>query len=94
MDVTKVIFNLARQGEREPLEVTVSCCNTCLTIAVKGYGECCASDGDGSVILLEHYDGELRAHLFNDINSESPITRSLEGAREDKRINDVDISGT
>jgi len=57
-----------------------------LLINVEGYGDCCSSDGQGTPIFIEIWEGELRVCVWSDINREDATHRiSLEGAREEKR---------
>lgn len=51
-----------------------------------GYGDACSHDGEGSPVMLEVWEGELRVVIWGDINKEDPThIISLEGAREEKR---------
>jgi hypothetical protein len=57
-----------------------------LEIAPQGYGDNESEDGMGTPIYLEYFGGELRLHVFGDINSPSPThTISLAGAMESSR---------
>lgn len=56
-----------------------------LEIRPEGYGEKTAVEGCGSPVLLEWRNNQLVARLFPDINSEEPVSLSLEGARESNR---------
>lgn len=56
-----------------------------ITIYIEGYGDNGSAEGHGSPIFLELYRGELRLHVWDDINEGDPKTINLEGAREDKR---------
>ena len=58
-----------------------------ILVAVQGYGDMPSPDGQGQPILIEKYNGELRVVIWSDINQEDPThIISLEGAREDKRL--------
>ena len=52
-------------------------------IRAEGYGEKNAAKGQGSVAVLEVYNGRLRLLVFADIQQEGPTdVIDLEGARE------------
>lgn len=56
-------------------------------IAAEGYGEKCSDVNYSHPVLIELYEGELRVVIWNDINKEDPThIISLEGAKDDKRI--------
>jgi len=60
--------------------------NRLMTIGARGYGEKGAADGEGTPIVIEVHDGELRLLVWSDINSEDPThIISLQGAMENKR---------
>lgn len=51
-----------------------------------GYGDSASPDGHGSPVMLELYDGELRAVIWSDINEGDPThIISLEKALESNR---------
>ena len=57
-----------------------------LLIALEGFGECTASDGKGTPIMLELLDGRPRLLVWSDINQEDPThVIDLSGASEDRR---------
>jgi hypothetical protein len=58
--------------------------NDWLQIFPEGYGEPLAIKGQGSPVLLEVYNGELRVVVFQDILEQEPTILSLEKAREDR----------
>ena len=85
-DVELVDFDSGKKPEILPASIEV---NGAIYIQAKGYGDCCSNDGYGTPVFIEWYDGELRVVVFGDINQEDPThIISLEGAREDKRIED------
>lgn len=50
-----------------------------------GYGDAGTAVGYGAPVFIERYGGELKVHLFPDINNEEVTTISLEGALESNR---------
>ena len=71
--------------EMVPVTVKFTKAGGFVEIAVQGYGERAAEDGNGSPVLLEFHEGRLRLVIFDDINGEDPLIINLEGARESKR---------
>ncbi|RKY10614.1 MAG: hypothetical protein DRP56_00445 [Planctomycetota bacterium] len=59
--------------------------NEQLWIRPAGFGEKCTTDGEGSPVGMEIWQGRLRVIVFNDINSEDPQIIDLENARETAR---------
>lgn len=49
-------------------------------IAVEGFSTFVGKDD--AIIHLEYYEGRMLLHVWNDINSEDPITLDLEQAKE------------
>jgi len=73
------------------VDVRVSIDNQVLFIRPNGYGDSCSMDGRGCPVVIEIADGELRIVVWGDINSEEYThIISLEGAREDRRVEDGD----
>lgn len=57
-----------------------------ILIRPEGFGDKCSSDGEGSPIMIEHYDGKVRAFIWGDINQEDPTdVVDLENAKESNR---------
>jgi len=54
-------------------------------IQPEGYGEKCATDGEGFPVGIEIWQGRLRLIVFDDINREDPQIIDLESARETAR---------
>lgn len=82
----RVILKDGCPRKKGEAEITISKNGNMLEIKAKGYGEHGAVDGEGSVIVLEHYDGQLRALVFSEINTDGPTNViGLEGARESLR---------
>ncbi len=64
--------------------------DTLVEISANGYGEKLAEDGYGCPVVVEYYEGKLSVVVWDNINDETPShIIDLEGAREDKRIEDV-----
>lgn len=62
-----------------------------IVIKPEGYGDFHSEDGNGTPILLEFWEGQLRLVVWADINSQDPThVIDLEGAREDKRNDESD----
>lgn len=64
------------------LAISVEFVNGVLIVYADGYGDKCSMPGEGSPLLLELYDGELRVVVWPDINEEDPQIISLAGAKE------------
>ena len=57
-----------------------------VTIDIAGYGEKTATDGNGTPVVLDYYDGKLQVHVWADINKEEPThCIDLAGALESRR---------
>ena len=57
-----------------------------ISIEAKGYGDCGSTDGHGSPIFLEFFQGRFRLLVWSDITNEDPThIIDLTGAREDRR---------
>jgi len=58
-----------------------------VAVAIEGYGDNTGTaDGKGVPIVLEFNCGELKLHVYSDINNQYPThTISLEGAKETNR---------
>lgn len=56
-----------------------------LEIYVEGFGEKDADDGDGSIVQLEIWEGDLRVLVRQDINCPDPTILSMEMAKESGR---------
>ena len=60
-----------------------------MDVQVEGYGDCCSADGQGTPVVIERYEGQLRVVIWADINQEDAThVIVLENAREDKREDD------
>lgn len=57
-----------------------------LWMQFKDYGEKCTTDGEGSPVGIEIWQGRLRLVIFDDINREEPRVIDLENARESNRL--------
>ena len=56
-------------------------------LSVKGYGDYTSKDGEGSIAILEIFEGELRLIVWADINQEDPThIINLEQSKETYRI--------
>lgn len=53
-----------------------------LEIYVEGYGERDADDGDGSIVQIEIWEGELRVLVRQNINCADPTVMNMEMAKE------------
>lgn len=74
----------------EQLQVSIDCRQSGINIRPKGYGDFDSHNGFGAPIYLELHQGELRLVVWSDINDQEPThVISLEGAREDRRIEPV-----
>lgn len=57
-----------------------------ICLQLRGYSDCASQDDAGVVALIEQHQGEARALLYANINSEEPTTvASFAGARNDAR---------
>lgn len=59
-----------------------------LGIYIDTYGECTTEKGEGSLIILEKYEGELKLMIWDDIREQDPTVVNLENASEDRRLPD------
>ena len=73
------------EGFRESLGVRIDANGSGIEIRPEGYGDAGMEDGYGVPVYLEFHDQQLVLYAFPDINSETPIRISLEGARESTR---------
>ena len=84
----RFIAELTEQGDKEntkPLNVALENVNGSLLIAPEGYGDSVSSEGNGTPVLLEVYEGKLRLVVWSDINQEDPThIIELSGAKESK----------
>lgn len=71
--------------ENETVNATVEVSDRYIEIGIQGYGECSSPEGEGTPILIERYNGEVRVLAFNDINNTEPVVIGLEKAREELR---------
>jgi hypothetical protein len=83
--MTAIITEQNSEADDLEIEVKVACQSGQLYVYPRGYGENGGADGFGSPFFLDIWDGELRAVICTDINSQDPQIISLEGSREDKR---------
>jgi len=67
------------------IELSLLSENNHLWIRPAGYGEKCTTDGEGSPVGMEIWQGRLRLVVFDNINSEDPQIIDLENARETAR---------
>ena len=80
-------------NSEKQIPLTIESVNGQLLIKPFEYGEQCSKDGYGHPVLIEVYQGELRVIIWSDINQEdSTHIISLEGAKEDKRIDEEDAT--
>jgi hypothetical protein len=63
-----------------------------LEIYVEGFGEKEAEDGEGSIVHLELYEGQLRVLVRPDICATDPVIHEMDGARETLRGSSPDSS--
>lgn len=85
------LFDSSAAGRRKKRSVKthIRHSDAFLEVSVEGYGEQGATEGHGSPVVLEFYEGKLRCLVFDNINSEEPShVIDLEGAHESKRIKD------
>lgn len=73
-------FHMYDHGKCKSIPCTMRVINGMLAIYVQGYGEYAASPGNGSPILIEHSEGNLKVHLWSDINQKDP-THSVDMSR-------------
>lgn len=86
-ELSFTLYDAARGQDRKvECRVLVEGGGRLLSINPSGYGECDAYNGQGSPVLLEIWDDNLRLVVFKDINSPDPTIIDLEGARENKRF--------
>jgi len=85
---------MPKKGKRNrKVEVRVEQVGHALYISPRGYGDCGTVDGQGTPIILEIADGDLRINVHADINKEDPTDIiNLENARESKRGKDTPAS--
>jgi hypothetical protein len=58
-----------------------------IALHFNGYSDCCSKGDNGTPVYIEKYNGDLRIIVYSDINREEPThIISLEGARNDKRV--------
>jgi hypothetical protein len=85
-DTIKVTLSDGADENPRSVDVVVDASNGWLCIQPEGYGDLCSKDGEGTPVLIELYEGELRVVVWDDINQEDHTHLiSLEGAREDRR---------
>jgi len=95
MDISKIVLKDCLDESPTPKQVNVSVGierdGLALLIKPERYGDYCSVEGEGTPILLELFDNELRLVIWADINQEEPThIISLEGARELRRITEDD----
>jgi hypothetical protein len=84
MNVQTTLIN---QGYGKEIPVTIESSNDHLLIRPLGYGDYDSTDGEGTPIMVEVFEGKLRVIIWSDINQEDPThIISLEGAKEELRI--------
>ena len=72
-------------NERKQVEIEATC--NSLYMTAKGYEDGC---GGNEIVMVEVWEGELRILIWSDINNQDPThIISLEGARTNKRIEEV-----
>jgi len=82
-----------RMDAKRQVSLTIYSKDGQLHIKASGYGDNCSQDGEGYPIVIEVFDNELRVVVWSDINQEDPThIISLEGAKEDKRIDEEDAT--
>jgi len=69
-----------RMDAKRQVSLTIYSKDGQLHIKASGYGDNCSQDGEGYPIVIEVFDNEL-THII-----------SLEGAKEDKRIDEEDAT--
>jgi hypothetical protein len=74
---------------RGNIEIIEGLTSNAILLTVDGYD--CMTGEDDAVIMIEFYQGKLQVHLWDDINEESPKTFSLEGARKEKRDEEIQV---
>lgn len=73
-------------GRDGTLSVRLEVSPRSIGLSADGYGVYGASEGDGTPVLIELHEGELRVIVFADINREEPThIIPLGGAREAQR---------
>ena len=66
------------------LQAKVEVTNDGITIGFNGHGT--KDTYSGAPVYIEYHDGEVRVHIWTDINDPNPTTTTLAAARESARI--------
>lgn len=69
------------KSDKSSQEVRISFTERGVEIYFDGYGS--KTEADGSVIFIEHYEGDLRVCVWSDVNEEDPMIISLDKARNE-----------
>lgn len=71
--------------QRPTLNIKFDGASDVLWVMPEGYGDATSSDGHGSPLGIEYYNGCLRLIVYSDINEQEPQIIDLEKARESNR---------
>lgn len=76
-----------QSGTDDKIKLTVSIMKHGMIVYAEGYGDKCSEAPHGSPLVVELYEGKLRAIIWSDINQEDPThIIDLSGAMESKRV--------
>jgi len=82
LPATQIAFTLTDPATKQTVRGEMVAEGQGLAIRLDGYGGKESAQGQGTPVFLEFSNGQLRLHLWHDINTADPVTHSLEGARE------------